>query len=62
MQNTLQEHMRFLERRIIALNRQIAQQPISDEGERNRLQAEILIAEQALAYYRMAYELEQKIS
>ncbi len=61
MQRTLQEHIRFLEERVLALTAQMAR-PIHTEQERNRLQSEILIAEQALAYYRNAYELEQKIA
>ena len=60
MQRTLQEHVRFLEQRIVALSAEMAG-PIRDENERNRLQSEILIAEQALAYYKNGYELEQKI-
>jgi hypothetical protein len=61
MERTLQEHIRFLEQRILRLTEQMAR-PIRTEEERNRLQAEILIAEQALAYYKKAYELEQKIA
>jgi hypothetical protein len=34
--------------------------PIRAEEERNRLQAEILIAEQALACYKNGYQLEQE--
>ena len=60
MQRTLQEHVRFLEQRIVALSAEMAG-PIRDENERNRLQSEILFAEQALAYYKNGYELEQKI-
>ena len=61
MQHTLQQHMQFLEKRILVLTAQMAN-PISTEQERNRLQSEILIAEQALAYYKKGYELEQKIA
>jgi hypothetical protein len=61
MQHTLEEHIRFLESRIAALTVQMAG-PIRTEQERNRLQSEILIAEQALAYYQKGYELEQKIA
>ena len=61
MQRTLEEHIRFLEERIFFLTARMAG-PISTERERNFLQSEILIAEQALAYYTKAYELEQKIA
>jgi len=61
MLRTLQEHIRFLEQRIFRLTEQMAR-PIRTEEERNRLQAEILIAEQALAYYKQGYELEKKIA
>jgi hypothetical protein len=61
MQRTLAEHIRFLEARIFALAAQM-ERPISAEEDRNRLQAEILIAEEALAYYKKGYELEQKIA
>lgn len=61
MQRTLQEHIRFLEERILGLTAQMAG-PIRTEEERNRLQSEILIAEQALACYKNGYELEQKIA
>ena len=53
--------MRFLEERIFSLTAQMVR-PVSSEEERNLLQAEILIAEQALAYYKKGYELEQKIA
>jgi hypothetical protein len=49
MQRTLQEHMRLLEERILALTTKI-ERPISTEQERNHLQSEILLAEQALAF------------
>lgn len=61
MQRTLQMHISFLEERVRQLRGQIAK-PIQTEEERNRLQAEILIAEQALSYYQKGYELEQKIA
>jgi hypothetical protein len=61
MLRTLQEHIRFLEQRIFRLTTQMAR-PIRTEEERNRLQAEILIAEQALAHYKQGYELEKKIA
>ncbi len=60
MYRTLQEHIRFLEEHILGLTAKMAR-PIRAEEERNRLQAEILIAEQALACYKKGYELEQKI-
>jgi hypothetical protein len=60
MQRTLQEHVRFLEERIRALNAEMGGL-IRTEQERNRLQSEILIAEQALAYYKNGYELEQEV-
>jgi len=61
MLRTLQEHIRFLEQHSFRLTEQMAR-PIRTEEERNRLQAEILIAEQALAYYKQGYELEKKIA
>jgi hypothetical protein len=47
LERTPEEHLKFLERRISALSARI-QMAISTEEERNRLQAEILIAERRL--------------
>lgn len=47
----LQEHIRFLEEHVVALNAELAR-PICTEDERNRLQLGIVVAEQALACYK----------
>lgn len=60
MKRPLQEHIRFLEERILDLTALATL--TSTEQERNRLQSEILIAEEALVRYREAFDLEQKIA
>lgn len=61
MERTLQEHLRFLEEHILTLTAEMAT-PMSTEQERNHLQSEILIAEEALSFYQNADELENKES
>jgi hypothetical protein len=58
MQSTLQEHILRLELKIQTLCDQLTD-PYRTNAERERFQAEIRVAELALAHYRKAYELEQ---
>jgi hypothetical protein len=61
VEKPLQKHIVYLQNCIHALTKRAAEPNCTSE-ERNRFQAEILIAEQALASYRTAYELEQEIA
>lgn len=61
MQNTLHEHIMRLELNIQALRDQLTD-PYLATTERNQIEAEIRVAELALAYYRKAYELEQTVT
>lgn len=61
MEKSLRNHIVYLENCVRGLNKRAAEPNCTPE-ERNRFQAEILIAEQALASYRTAYELEQEIA
>lgn len=61
VERTLKAHILSLENHIRALTKR-ASEPTCTTEERNRFQAEILIAEQALASYRTAYELERSMA
>jgi ABC-type protease/lipase transport system fused ATPase/permease subunit len=57
----LKEHIAFLERHIQLLSHDIMENRRSLH-ERNRIEAEIRAAQAALAHYRAALELEQKLT
>lgn len=61
MDRSLIEHITYLERRITELSHQFMENRRTQE-ERNRLEAEIRVAELALAHYRSALELEGKLA
>jgi len=61
MQQTLQEHILRLEEKIVVLKRELRAVGLSDY-EKQEKQLDLDNAEQALALFRRAYELERKIS
>ena len=58
MDRTLHEHILYLEHRIQSLRDQLTESHRT-AGERERVGAEIKVAELALAHYRAAYDLEK---
>ena len=60
MEQPLQQHIAHLEQRLNALNQQLMDEPQTKE-ERNRVEAEIRVAQMALTYYQKAFELEKQI-
>ena len=61
MERTLGEHITYLQNRVQSLQRQLTDSTLT-EIERNRIQAEIQVAELALSHYRKAFELEREIA
>ena len=60
MEQPLQQHIAHLEQRLNTLNQQLMDEPQTKE-ERNRVEAEIRVAQMALTYYQKAFELEKQI-
>jgi hypothetical protein len=61
MDRPLKEHIAHLEQRLEVLSKEMMESAQS-LAERNRIEADIRVAELALVYYRQAIELEKKIS
>lgn len=61
MQRSLQEHISRLEEKIVILRRQLRSDDLPDY-QRSEQELDFSNAEQALNLFRMAYDIEQKIS
>lgn len=58
MQDKLHDHILYLEEQIQTINNRMTS-PRLTMSERGRCEAELRVAETALAHYRVAYEFEQ---
>jgi hypothetical protein len=61
MDKSLRQHIAELENRMQQLSHEMMQNRKTRE-ERNRLESELRVAKQALAYYQQAIELEKRLS
>ena len=61
MQQTLQEHISHLEEKIAALKAALTD-PNRSEAEKMYLRLDLDLAERALAHFRKAFDLEQRLS
>jgi hypothetical protein len=61
MQRTLSEHIRYLEERIKALNKEL-EEPDKLPSAQSEIRVDIGIATRSLEHFRKAFELEQKLS